>query len=258
MSGGCMNMCPDYFRCDDTYNPHNLFKALKCKEYQKFYGGMQKIQKSHFADYHVIWLTEYSGKIKEKPLLRMERMEYASTPEMESSRTPENVCDIITCDPFYVAVLVYTFGVKLFLPSLAYFLWEALEHSQIPRVQTWILLLCSSGLTLPMREGLLSPWKCQKLTNRGTFIQVEYSLSEILGTGSVFDFGVPHNVHDEFKKKLTTFHNKILSYMPREPITSITNYSTYYKLWSYNETNEKTATLFSFTSSNCNKLSRYN
>ncbi|SBT59022.1 PIR Superfamily Protein [Plasmodium ovale wallikeri] len=58
MSGGCMNMCPDYFRCDDTYNPHNLFKALKCKEYQKFYGGMQ---------------------------------------------TPENVCDIITCDPFYVA-----------------------------------------------------------------------------------------------------------------------------------------------------------
>ncbi|SBT56226.1 PIR Superfamily Protein [Plasmodium ovale wallikeri] len=81
MSGGCMNMCPDYFRCDDTYNPHNLFKALKCKEYQKFYGGMQKIQKSHFADYHVIWLTEYSGKIKEKPLLRMERMEYASTPE---------------------------------------------------------------------------------------------------------------------------------------------------------------------------------
>ncbi|SBS93347.1 PIR Superfamily Protein [Plasmodium ovale curtisi] len=97
------NALNDFLKCDDTYNPHNLFKALKCKEYQKFYGGMQKIQKSHFADYHVIWLTEYSGKIKEKPLLRMERMEYASTPEMESSRTPENVCDIITCDPFYVA-----------------------------------------------------------------------------------------------------------------------------------------------------------
>ncbi|SBT58013.1 PIR Superfamily Protein [Plasmodium ovale wallikeri] len=120
-SGGCMDRCPDYFKCDDTYNPHNLFKAPKCKEYEKLSGGMEKVQKPQFADYHVTWLTEHSGKIKEKPLLMMEKMEFGSTPEMESSRTPENVCDKITCDPFYVGALgVFGFMGFLLLSFIFY------------------------------------------------------------------------------------------------------------------------------------------
>ncbi|SBT56757.1 PIR Superfamily Protein [Plasmodium ovale wallikeri] len=48
-------------------------------------------------------------------------MEFGSTPEMESSRTPENVCDKITCDPFYVGALgVFGFMGFLLLSFIFY------------------------------------------------------------------------------------------------------------------------------------------
>ncbi|SBT00692.1 PIR Superfamily Protein [Plasmodium ovale curtisi] len=104
-SGGCMDRCPDYFKCDDIYNPHNLFEKLKCKNIQKFNEGMKKVDKPPFADHYVTWLTEHFGKEKEKPLLKLEEKELSITPKMESSSTPEKVCDKITCDPFYVSAL---------------------------------------------------------------------------------------------------------------------------------------------------------
>ncbi|SBS99368.1 PIR Superfamily Protein [Plasmodium ovale curtisi] len=113
-SGGCMNMCPDYFRCEDTYNPHNLFETLKCKSIEKYSGAMQKIQKPLFADHYVTWLTEHFEKEKEKPLLKLEEKEFSITPKVESSSTPEKVCDKITCDPFNVAALG-SFGFMGFL-----------------------------------------------------------------------------------------------------------------------------------------------
>ncbi|SBT56804.1 PIR Superfamily Protein [Plasmodium ovale wallikeri] len=104
-SGRCMDMCSDYFKCEDTYNPHNLFETLKCKNMEKYSGGMEKIQKPFFADHYVTWLTEHFEKEKEKPLLKLEEKEFSITPKMESSSTPEKACDKITCDPFYVTTL---------------------------------------------------------------------------------------------------------------------------------------------------------
>ncbi|SBT72761.1 PIR protein [Plasmodium ovale] len=104
-SGRCMDMCSDYFKCDDNYNPHNLFEKLKCKNIKKFNGGMEKVDKPSFADHYVTWLTENFGKEKEKPLLKLEEKELSITPKMESSSTSEKVCDKITCDPFYITPL---------------------------------------------------------------------------------------------------------------------------------------------------------
>ncbi|SBS94159.1 PIR Superfamily Protein, partial [Plasmodium ovale curtisi] len=120
-SGGCMNMCPDYFKCDDTYNPYNLFETLKCKGNEKFVERLKKVVKPLPVDYHVIWLTEHSKKEKEKSLLMLEEKESSIHPEKESSNTPEKICDKITCDPFYVAALG-AFGLMgFFLMSFIFF-----------------------------------------------------------------------------------------------------------------------------------------
>ncbi|SBT58098.1 PIR Superfamily Protein [Plasmodium ovale wallikeri] len=121
-SGGCMEMCPDYFKCDDTYNPYNLFETLKCKENEKFVGRLKKVVKPLSVDYHVIWLTENSEKEKEKSLLMLEEKESSIVSEKESSivlekessSNPEKNCDKITCDPFYIST-VGAFGLMGFL-----------------------------------------------------------------------------------------------------------------------------------------------
>ncbi|SBS92895.1 PIR Superfamily Protein [Plasmodium ovale curtisi] len=93
---GCKERYPDYFKCDDIYNPHNIFEKLKCNQIEKFRKGMVKVGKSNFADDHVLWLTDKYGK-EEKTLLKLEKI--------DSSSTPEKICSEITCDPFYVAAI---------------------------------------------------------------------------------------------------------------------------------------------------------
>ncbi|SBS93154.1 PIR Superfamily Protein [Plasmodium ovale curtisi] len=136
-SGGCMNMCPDYFKCDDTYSTYNLFETLKCKENEKPLGRLKKVVKPLPVDYHAIRLTEYSEKEKEKSSLMLEEKESSIVsekessivsvkessiaPEKESSNTPEKNCDKITCDSFYVAALG-AFGLMgFFLMSFIFF-----------------------------------------------------------------------------------------------------------------------------------------
>ncbi|SBT02326.1 PIR Superfamily Protein [Plasmodium ovale curtisi] len=96
-SGGCMENCPDYFKCDDTYNPHSLFKTFKSNNTEKFGKGLKKVDKTLFVDHDVKWLSEHSIKVKEAPLLMLVNK--------DSWSTPENSCNKITCDPFYVVAL---------------------------------------------------------------------------------------------------------------------------------------------------------
>ncbi|SBT56888.1 PIR Superfamily Protein [Plasmodium ovale wallikeri] len=93
----CMVNCHDYFKCDDTYNPHSLFKTFKCNNTEKFSKGLKKVDKTLFVDHDVTWLSEHSRKVKETHLLMLGNK--------ESWSTPENSCNKITCDPFYVVAL---------------------------------------------------------------------------------------------------------------------------------------------------------
>ncbi|CAI7723118.1 PIR protein [Plasmodium vivax] len=51
-SGDCYDSCPGYFKCDDKYNPYNIFVKLDCKE--EISKSFKKVNKPQGIDNYVI------------------------------------------------------------------------------------------------------------------------------------------------------------------------------------------------------------
>ncbi|GAB69383.1 hypothetical protein PCYB_001310 [Plasmodium cynomolgi strain B] len=51
-SGYCYDTCPDYFKCDDKYNPYKIFLKLDCTE--EISKNFKKVNKPQGIDYYVI------------------------------------------------------------------------------------------------------------------------------------------------------------------------------------------------------------
>ncbi|SBT73949.1 PIR protein [Plasmodium ovale] len=87
----CQDNCKDYFRCNQAYNPHNLYSKLKCKEVTG--KELNKVVKPEPIDKNVLFITQNSQE-KGAPL---------------DPVTKESIHNISTYDPFYIFIIISFF-----------------------------------------------------------------------------------------------------------------------------------------------------
>ncbi|SBT71942.1 PIR protein [Plasmodium ovale] len=98
-SGYCRGKCPDFFKCDDNYNPHTLFEKLECNKFKELRETIKKVDRQIPEDHFVKWITDISVKLPH--LLNWDNK--------KSSITSEEADNKITWDQFYIFALV-SFG----------------------------------------------------------------------------------------------------------------------------------------------------
>ncbi|SBS90935.1 PIR Superfamily Protein [Plasmodium ovale curtisi] len=119
-SEGCKENYPYYFKCDDNYNPHTLFKKLKCNNFEEFREKFKKADTPMPEDHYVKRLAYISLNVPH--LLNRDNK--------KSSIIPDVVSDKITSDPFhtfalgsfgFLGVLLILFILYRFTPMGSYF-----------------------------------------------------------------------------------------------------------------------------------------
>ncbi|SBS79986.1 PIR Superfamily Protein [Plasmodium ovale curtisi] len=84
----CQDNCKDYFRCNQAYNPHNLYSKLKCKEVTG--KELNTVVKPEPIDKNVLFITQNSQE-KGAPL---------------DPVTKESIHKMLTYDPFYIFFMI--------------------------------------------------------------------------------------------------------------------------------------------------------
>ncbi|CAG9474095.1 unnamed protein product [Plasmodium vivax] len=92
-NGEYSNECPEFFKCDDKYNPYELYVHLSCDP-EDIRKNFIKVEKPEFIDYYAKDITE---KSKEQSLLNRSSVTHSETP-MIADDTP-------IFDLFYTFVL---------------------------------------------------------------------------------------------------------------------------------------------------------
>ncbi|SBT58125.1 PIR Superfamily Protein [Plasmodium ovale wallikeri] len=64
----CRDDCPDFFKCNQLYNPHNLYTKIKCDALLPSVISMKKVNIPTYIDSYVIIKSEKSAEIVLPPL----------------------------------------------------------------------------------------------------------------------------------------------------------------------------------------------
>ncbi|SBT84162.1 PIR protein [Plasmodium ovale] len=94
-SGYCKEDCPDYFKCDEKYNPYTLYEKLGCNKVDQFKGHLKKVDRPPPADKYVKLLSEISEK----------KAHLLNWDNKKPSLITEQVYNKETSDPFYTFAL---------------------------------------------------------------------------------------------------------------------------------------------------------
>ncbi|KMZ98471.1 hypothetical protein PVNG_05248 [Plasmodium vivax North Korean] len=101
----CEEHCPNYFKCDEMYNPYTMYTKFKCVE--KLKNNIKKIDIKVPIDSYVKWLTNIS---KEKPyLIKWDNGDSSNILEPIDNNPSYDLFNIVTIIVFSILVLFLIF-----------------------------------------------------------------------------------------------------------------------------------------------------